>query len=107
MTRKGDTSRKGKRKTKKTVPSSSQSTGKSERIMSIICEKLLIIIGEKIGGKASDADASKKEKNVRPPDNSTSGNGQTSEETPLPREQSTGNYCIASIVYRGTAHCLW
>ena len=53
---------------KETVPSTSQSTGKSERIMSIICEKLLIIIGEKIGGKASDADASKKEKNVLPPD---------------------------------------
>ena len=100
MTRKG-------KKTKKTVPSTSQSTGKSERIMSIICEKLLIIIGEKIGGKASDADASKKEKNVRPPDISTSGKGQTSEETPLLREQSTGNYCIASIVYGGTAHCLW
>jgi len=78
MTKKG--------KGKKILTSTSQPKGKSERIMSIICEKLLIIIGEKIGGKASDADASKKEKNVLPPDIGTSGKGQTSEETPLQRE---------------------
>ncbi|CAG8831665.1 9251_t:CDS:2, partial [Gigaspora margarita] len=55
------------------------------------------------GGKdvqPSDTDA-------RPPDIGTSEKGQTFEETPLLREQSTGNYCIASIVYRGTAHYLW
>ncbi|CAG8505314.1 3521_t:CDS:2 [Paraglomus occultum] len=44
-----------------------------------------------MGGKASDADASKKEKNVRQPDIGTSEEGQTSEKTPLQREQSTAS----------------
>jgi len=54
-------------------------------------EKSIIIIGEKIGDKAPDADVSKKEKNVRP-DTGTSKKGQASEKTPLLRDQSIGNY---------------
>ncbi|KAF0368610.1 crinkler family protein [Gigaspora margarita] len=57
----------------------------------------------KIGGK----DVQPSDTVARPPDIGTSEKGQTFEETPLLREQSTGNYCIASIVYRGTAHYLW
>ncbi|CAG8573537.1 3476_t:CDS:2 [Acaulospora colombiana] len=50
----------------------------------------LLSLVKKIGGKdVPDADASKKGKNVLPPDIGTSEKGQTSEETPLLREQST------------------